>query len=194
MASDGTPLEAIENGEISNTADSGRMQAILRDMNAPGVDTNPRTQPPSMPPMQEQHPVATRQMPPSLQISQQQHFLQQQQMQQQQMQQQQMQQQQMQQQYEANQAQHYQENEHNEVQDRKKNVWSTILDNIIDPIIVSVIFFVLSLPVLHSLLGKYAAWAFSVGGQLSWLGLSVLALLAGLVFAFIRIGRSFAGL
>ena len=188
MASDGTPLEAIETGEISNTADSGRMQAILRDMNAPGVDTNPRTQPPPMPPMQEQHPVATRQMPPSLQISQQQQFLQQQQMQQQ------MQQQQMQQQYEANQAQHYQENEHNEVPDRKKNVWSTILDNIIDPIIVSVIFFVLSLPVLHSLLGKYATWAFAVGGQLSWLGLSVLALLAGLLFGFIRIGRSFAGL
>jgi len=181
MASDGTPLEAIETGEISNTADSGRMQAILRDMNAPGVDAAPRPQSPQMPPMHEMAPMATRQMPPTLNISQHQQPFQHQQMHQPPSH------------YEGNPTQYYQEPEQNELVNPKKNVWSTILDYIIDPIFVMVIFFVLSLPVFHAFLGKYATWAFAVGGQLSWLGLSALAVFAGILFAFVRLGRTFAG-
>ena len=64
----------------------------------------------------------------------------------------------------------------------KKNFWSTTLERIRDPLFVSILVFVLSLPVLHTLLGKYASWAFAVGGQLSWLGLISLSLLSGLLF------------
>lgn len=62
---------------------------------------------------------------------------------------------------------------------RRKNVWGSISGKLRDPLIVSVIVFVLSLPVLHTMLAKYVGWAFAVGGQLSWLGLIALSLLAG---------------
>jgi hypothetical protein len=65
---------------------------------------------------------------------------------------------------------------------RRKNIWGSISGSLRDPLIVSVIVFVLSLPVLHTMLAKYAGWAFAVGGQLSWLGLIALSLLAGVVF------------
>lgn len=64
----------------------------------------------------------------------------------------------------------------------KKNFWSSAMEKIRDPLFVALLMFVLSLPVLHTLLGKYAPWAFAVGGQLSWLGLSTLSLLAGVLF------------
>jgi hypothetical protein len=65
---------------------------------------------------------------------------------------------------------------------RRKNVWGSISGKLRDPLIVSVIVFVLSLPVLHTMLAKYVGWAFAVGGQLSWLGLIAMSVLAGLVF------------
>lgn len=65
---------------------------------------------------------------------------------------------------------------------RRKNVWGNISGKLRDPLIVSVIVFALSLPVLHTMLAKYVGWAFAVGGQLSWLGLIALSLLAGVVF------------
>jgi hypothetical protein len=65
---------------------------------------------------------------------------------------------------------------------RRKNVWGSISGSLRDPLIVSVIVFVLSLPVLHTMLAKYVGWAFAVGGQLSWLGLIALSLLAGVIF------------
>ena len=65
---------------------------------------------------------------------------------------------------------------------RRKNIWGSISGKLRDSLIVSVIVFVLSLPVLHTILAKYAGWAFAVGGQLSWLGLIALSLLAGVAF------------
>ena len=65
---------------------------------------------------------------------------------------------------------------------RRKNVWGNISGKLRDPLIVSVIVFALSLPVLHTMLAKYVGWAFAVGGQLSWLGLIALSLLAGVIF------------
>jgi hypothetical protein len=38
MAENGTPLDALETGEVANTADASRMANILRDMNASGAD------------------------------------------------------------------------------------------------------------------------------------------------------------
>ena len=66
---------------------------------------------------------------------------------------------------------------------RKGNVWRSVTSKIRDPLFVSLLVFVLSLPILHTHLAKYAGWAFAVGGQLSWIGLAVLSLLAGVLFA-----------
>ncbi len=69
-----------------------------------------------------------------------------------------------------------------EYRPRRKNMWGSITEKLRDPLIVSIIVFVLSLPVLHTMLAKYVGWAFAVGGQLSWLGLIALSLLAGVIF------------
>lgn len=66
---------------------------------------------------------------------------------------------------------------------RKGNVWRSVTSKIRDPIFVALLVFVLSLPILHTHLAKYAGWAFAVGGQLSWIGLAAISLLAGLLFA-----------
>lgn len=76
--------------------------------------------------------------------------------------------------------------EEEEVKPKKMNIWSSILERIRDPLFVVLLVFVLSLPVLHTQLAKYASWAFAVGGQLSWLGLGALSLLAGVLFASYR--------
>ena len=73
-----------------------------------------------------------------------------------------------------------------EYRPRRKNAWSTLSSKLRDPIVVSIIVFVLSLPVLHTVLAKYVGWAFAVGGQLSWLGLLALSALAGLVFGLFQ--------
>ena len=69
-----------------------------------------------------------------------------------------------------------------EYRPRRKNFWGNVSERIRDPLMVSVIVFVLSLPVLHTVLAKYVGWAFAVGGQLSWLGLIALSLFAGVAF------------
>ena len=145
--SDGTPLDALESGDVANAADASRVQAILQDMNASGADTG------SAPPMISQ---GQQMMPPMMP-----HMSQMPQM--------------------PRQQQHYVPIE-DDRKPTKKNVWSTTLERIRDPLFVSLLVFVLSLPVLHIFLGKYASWAFAVGGQLSWLGLIALSLLAGLLF------------
>jgi len=149
MASDGTSLESLETGDVSNTADSTRMAAILRDMNASGAETR-APQPPmaSLPP-----PQPARDLPPVYNT---QHYVEE--------------------------PQYVQE----EPKKKKKNIWTTLLDSIRDPLFVAVLFFVLSLPAIHTFVGKYATWAFAVGGQLSWIGLISLSMVSGLVFALYR--------
>lgn len=69
-----------------------------------------------------------------------------------------------------------------EYRPRRKNFWGNVTERLRDPLMVSVIVFVLSLPVLHTMAAKYVGWAFAVGGQLSWLGLIALSLFAGIAF------------
>ena len=201
MASDGTSLEELETGDIPNTADSGRMQAILRDMNAPGSGPGsgpgqgherPRQHPPSLPPMasqpnlQDMQPMPSRQpMPPMLQVSSHQegnpyggH---------------QMHQQMHQQMPQRAPRPQYVPVAEEEPAEPKKNIWSMILEQVRDPLFVVGLFFLLSLPVFHTFVGKYASWAFAVGGQLSWLGLASLSILAGLIFALFQTGYRIAG-
>jgi hypothetical protein len=63
----------------------------------------------------------------------------------------------------------------------KKNIWAHITDIFKIPVIVSVIFFVLSLPIVDVYLAKYASWAFSNNGTLNMTGLAVKALGAGAI-------------
>ena len=76
----------------------------------------------------------------------------------------------------------------------KKNIWSNLLDNLIDPLVVAVLVFTLSLPVLQTFLSKYAPWAFSLGGQLSWIGLAAKSALAGVLFALFKMAANLLGL
>ena len=81
-----------------------------------------------------------------------------------------------------------------EYRPRRKNIWGSVAEKIRGPLIVSVIVFVLSLPVLHTMLAKYVGWAFAVGGQLSWLGLIAMSLLAGVAFGTTQLVMSLVGL
>jgi len=72
------------------------------------------------------------------------------------------------------------------VKPKKKNIWSSLLEGIRDPIIVAILVFVLSLPALHTFAGKYTPWAFAVGGQLSWIGLGAMSFVAALMFGSYR--------
>lgn len=165
--SDGTPLEDLESGSVSHAADAGRMNEILRDMNASGAEVAstqqaPPTQPmPPMPPMQQMpsmqqmnHPMMYQQMMPAPPT-----------------------------------------NSYIAVEDaprpKKRNAYSSALGSLRDPLFVTILMFVLSLPVLHTFVGKYATWAFAVGGQLSWLGLGALSVLAGVLFGLIQGGANY---
>jgi hypothetical protein len=89
--------------------------------------------------------------------------------------------------------QHYVEVPEQEYKPRRRNAWATVTEKIRDPIIVSLLVFALSLPIVHTHVAKYASWAFAVGGQLSWLGLIALSLLAGVLFAGISGGAALIG-
>ena len=152
--SDGTPIDALESGDVEHSADASRVQAILQDMNASGADVGAPGSP--MPQQTQMMPPMGHQMPPMMPHP-------------------------MAQQQQQGRSQ-YIPIDDEERKPMKKNVWSTMLRRIQDPLFVSLLVFVLSLPVLHIFLGKYASWAFAVGGQLSWLGLITLSLLAGVLF------------
>lgn len=63
----------------------------------------------------------------------------------------------------------------------KKNIWAHITDALKLPFVVSIVFFLLSLPIVDIYLAKYASWAFSSGGTLTMAGIAVKALVAGSV-------------
>ncbi len=165
--SDGTPIDALETGEISSAADEQKMAAILSEMNSMGADVASQQQaqqynpmpPMQMPPMQAQQPMPPmmmQQAPPMYQQQYKQHYI------------------------------PVDEEPEQTKGKKKRNVWSSIMDRILDPIIVAFIVFLVSLPVLHTFIGKYATWAFAVGGQLSWFGLIALSIIAGLLFGVYR--------
>jgi len=189
----GTPIDALESGNVPNAADASRMAEILRDMNASGAEVAASAAPamaptaapsvpmppPQMMPMAQMPMMPMGQMPmgmggmggmggmngqiPMMVQQQQPNFV------------------------------PYEEESH-VAGPPKKNVWSNIFDNVIDPMFVAFLVFTLSLPVLQTFLSKYATWAFSVGGQLSWLGLIAKSLLAGILFALYKIAGSALGL
>lgn len=169
MSDSGTPLESLETGDMPITADAAHMQAIIRDMNASGADVESsqhQQQPhPQMHPQMQQHqpPMYPMHAPPPPMYQQQRPN------------------------YIAV------DDDGGNYRPKKKNMWSNLVEQVRDPIVVVVLVFVLSLPVLHTFVGKYATWAFAVGGQLSWLGLLLKAVIAGLLFGVYRTGSSLLG-
>lgn len=160
--SEGTPIDAIENGDVADAADSQHMQAILNEMNASGADivNGPGApQQPLPPQMHQQVPMYNPNPPPQY---------------------------------------HQQPSQHRQYVDEprppRKSMVSSAFERIVDPLVVSVILFVLSLPVLHTYAGRYASWAFAIGGQLSWLGLVAISLVGGAIFGIYRASRDILGL
>jgi hypothetical protein len=148
--SEGTPIDALESGDVKDAADSRAMQEIMRDMNLgneQAASAPPTLQMNVSTPMPMPAHVMNTYTPPQ-------------------------------------QHQNYYVPVHDETPARapKKNVWSTAVSMIRDPLVVGLLFFVLSLPVLHTFLAKYAGWAFAVGGQLSWLGLGAFSAITALIF------------
>jgi len=182
----GTPIDSLESGNVTNAADASRMAQILQDMNASGAEVAsgsvpppqmmqqmPQQQMPQMQPMQQmqmgQLPMPmggmNGQMPMMVQQQQQQpNFV------------------------------PYDDESSGSRNGPKKNIWSNLLDNLFDPLIVAILVFTLSLPVLQTFLSKYATWAFSLGGQLSWLGLIAKSVLAGVLFALYKMAAAALGL
>ena len=172
----GTPIDALESGNVTNAADASRMAEILRDMNASGADVAAGQQPvaqqmpppqmmPQMMPQMIQQPMPmggmNGQMP--MMVQQPPQFV-------------------------------PYDDDSSVSAPPKKNAWSNLLDSLVDPILIAVIVFTLSLPALQTFLSKYATWAFSLGGQLSWLGLIAKSILAGLLFALYKIAAGALGL
>ncbi len=162
--SEGTSLEDIESGNVSFTADSAVMSEILKDMNelTPEQPTYPpmplpSSQPPPMPqPTYQPLPMA---LPP--------------------------------QSFEM--PQHYQPIPDPPMSQPtyvpappappKKNAWSNLFDIMNDPLIVAILVGIVSLPAIHTWLAKHLKWAYQVGGALSWTGIVLQSIVAGLLFA-----------
>jgi len=159
-----TPLENIESNNIpdNQASDEERVQRIIREMNAGDEQETPGGEPQAMPPPgQYQLPP---QMPPQMM---------------------------------ANEGRDrgremlhpsmmYQQPvaapvEAEKPASSKKNVWAHISDAFKLPLVVAVLFFLLSQPIVDVYLSKYAHWAFSSGGHLSMAGLALKALTAGAV-------------
>jgi hypothetical protein len=167
----GTSLEDIEMGDVKNAADSVRMREILADMNADDVPDSrggaaqENVIPPAPRMQQRMQPMPP--MRPQIQYEEMDY---------------------QQQQYEEPRQPRYRPVETEQpAATPKKNVWSTAIEYVRDPMVVALLVLVLSLPAIHTFVGKYASWAYKVSGQLSWIGLSVFALVGGLLFGLYRV-------
>ncbi len=157
---EGTPIDLIEQGDLKYEADEDRMNAIMKDINYVEEQAPSQMQPPQrmmQPPSQPMQyvPEVPMHQPMYRPV------------------------------YQGPPPSEYEEEQ--PVMKRRasvrKNTWSTMFDVVRDPIVVAILIFVLSLPVLHTQLGKYATWFYKVGGQLSWIGLLVVSLFGGIMFA-----------
>lgn len=174
ISSEGTPIDALESGNVPNSADAARMAQIMQDINASGGDIagapqnelmpqQARQAPPQMLPPHSGIPMAdmTGQMPAMVPQAPRQN------------------------------SQFVPYDEPVSGGGLRKNVWGTFLERLTDPLIVAVLIFVLSLPALQTLGSKYAPWAFAIGGQLSWLGLITKAVFGGLLFWLFKTASAF---
>jgi len=68
----------------------------------------------------------------------------------------------------------------------KGNLYSDILSQIKQPILVAIIVFLVSLPVLNVLIGHYVPSLLTMGGDVTTVGLAVKSVIAGFLFWFIQ--------
>lgn len=68
----------------------------------------------------------------------------------------------------------------------KGNMYSDIISQIKQPLLVAIIVFIVSLPIVNVLIGHYLPSLLRIGGDLTTAGLGVKALLAGFLFWFIQ--------
>ena len=185
ISSEGTPIDALESGNVPTSADASRMAQILQDMNASGAEIAgasfgdqrapqnelmppppPRQAPPqALPPhsgvpmagMTGQLPAMVQQIPPQ-----------------------------------NSQFVPYDDEAMSGGGGHpRKNAWGNFMEKLTDPLVVAVLIFVLSLPALQTFGSKYVPWAFAIGGQLSWLGLIAKAVFGGLLFWVFKTASGF---
>ena len=68
----------------------------------------------------------------------------------------------------------------------KGNMYSDIISQIKQPLLVSIIIFIISLPIINVLIGHYIPYLLRIGGDLTTVGLVVKSLLGGFLFWFIQ--------
>ena len=168
--SEGTSLESLETGDIGAAADEAKMAEIMREINTPDGSAGG-----GMPLGGSMQPRMSMQAPMYAP-------------------------QQQQQQRQQRMPQNYIDMDEEEAPRarrgiaKKKNIWSSIVEKVRDPLLVAVLVFVVSLPVLHTMAAKYVGWAFAVGGQFSWLGLIALSLASGILFGLLQGAANLLGL
>jgi hypothetical protein len=68
----------------------------------------------------------------------------------------------------------------------KGNMYSEIISQIKQPLLVAIIVFIVSLPIINVLIGHYLPSLLRIGGDLTTAGLVVKALIGGFLFWFIQ--------
>ena len=188
---EGTPIASLETGNVVEKADNALMNQILAEIgNAGGsvktADDQPQAPVMISPPMggvptYSPHdgmpvgPPGMTHMPPGyMQMNQQMHY---------------------------GRGRSYDDEEYDDEemqpkpkQKAKKNFASSLLDFIKEPFLVAVLIVVLSLPVLHTNIAKYAPTLYSSGGMLSWLGLVAIGGVGAILFIIFRSFSQLIGL
>lgn len=68
----------------------------------------------------------------------------------------------------------------------KSNMYSNIISQIKQPLLVAIIVFIISLPIINVLIGHYIPYLLRIGGDLTTAGLIVKSLFGGFLFWFIQ--------
>jgi hypothetical protein len=77
---------------------------------------------------------------------------------------------------------------------QKQDMWSYLAERIRAPIVVTALFFLLNLPLFRTSIMQFAPWAFRAGAELSIVGLVMISLIAGLLFAGYQLLSDIIGL
>lgn len=168
----GTSIEDIEMGNVKNEADSEAMRQILTDMNVTDESTN-RQQPqmqmqmpmpmaspeystnmasmPQQPQMTRQRQPFSQHYPPRMQIHE----------------------------YDEEPEEPTSTPKYKKVKPiMKKNKWSELFETLKEPLFIGILVTLLLIPKVHTVGSKYAPWAYTIGGQLGWIGIAICAVLA----------------
>ena len=161
----GTPLSSLESGSVSNKADDALMKQILAEMDQAGASVQGPVSPPmgSIPTYSPHDDTSSGPIRPGMMPNMPQYAP----------------------------RNMYAEEEPEEMPTKRyvaprKNFASAILDWLRDPLFIGLMVFFISLPALHTYASSVAPIFYSVGGSLSWLGLTAKALIVAGAFILFR--------